>query len=865
MALKTKLRLIPGALLLAALPCLPAVAQRGDFGDELSRLHYAPDRTVDVEHYRLEVAFDPERKQATGQVSIRFTALRDSLASVELDAGPMEISAVELDEMEEAGGGLEFQHDGETLRVELPRALRSGETVTLTVRYAARPKVGLYFVGPDEAYPDRPSQVWSQGEAEDNHHWFPSFDFPNDRATSEEIYTVPADWTAVGNGELLGVKDSADGSTRSFHYRMAVPYVTYLTSVVAGRMERYADDLEGVLIEYFVPEGTGEETARRSFDLTPNMMRFFNERIGVPYPYPRYAQSCAVGFIWGGMENIGATTQTAETLHDETAALDTDSWGLVAHELAHQWWGDLLTCADWSHAWLNESFATYWENLWREDYQGRDEFQYQLMGDRESYLEEDRDDYRRALVEYRYTDPMDLFDSHLYPKGSWVLHMMRGVLGDEAFFKAINHYAVTYREQVVETEDLRKAMSQATGVNMTRYFDQWVYHGGHLELQVTRDWDPDEGILTLHFVQTQERDDKTPLYALPLHVAVDTSDGTVHRVVRLERASHDLTIRLDGEPLLVRIDPDFHVLMELDHQRPVAETRRALSLNPSVAGRILAARDLAKRATADEATPDLAAALADDPFYGVRIEAAKALGELRGEAARGALMGALRADPDAKVRAAAAGALGLFREDEVAAAALEDSLRSERAYGTQAAAVLALGKMDAPGARQAARQALERDSHRERIRSAALEALGEIGDSDDIPLVREWIVYGKPPRAREAAVKALAVLARPEEQREEAVELLIELLDDDYIWVRRAAIEGLGKLRAGQALDRLERSAQVEMHSRLRKLARTSLRQIREGEGGGKSVAELSAELEQLRTETRRQADRIEELEKRLP
>ncbi|TDI14351.1 MAG: peptidase M1 [Acidobacteria bacterium] len=860
----TKLRLILGALLLATLTSLPAVAQRGEFGDHLSRPHYAPDRTVDVEHYRLEMAFDPENKQVSGQVSIRFTAIRDSLTTVELDAGPMEIDAVVLDEMEEASDGLEFQHDGETLRVELPRALRSGETVTLTVRYTARPQVGLYFVGPDDAYPDRPAQVWSQGEAEDNHHWFPSFDFPNDRATSEEIYTVPADWTAVGNGEFLGVEENPGGRTRSFHYRMDVPHVSYLVSVVAGRMERYTDDLDGLPIEYYVPEGTGEETARRSFDLTPAMMRFFNERIGVPYPYASYTQSCAVDFIWGGMENIGATTQSAETLHDATASLDTDSWGLVAHELAHQWFGDLLTCADWSHAWLNESFATYWENLWREHHQGRDEFQYQLIADRDAYLEEDRERYRRALVEYRYTDPMDLFDSHLYPKGSWILHMMRGVLGDEAFFKAINHYVLTYREQVVETEDLRKAMSQATGVNMTRYFDQWVYHGGHLELQVTRDWDPDAGILTLHFAQTQELDDKTPLYALPLHVAVDTTEGTVHRVVRLERASHDLTVRLDGEPLLVRIDPDFQVLMELDHQRPVAEMLRALSLNPSVAGRILVARDLAKRATAVEATPDLAAALADDPFYGVRAEAAKALGELRGDAARDALIRAVRADPEARVRAAAASALGSFREDDVAAAALEDSLGSERAYGTQAAAVLALGKMDAPGARQAARRALQRDSHRERVRAAALEALGEMGNRDDIPLVREWIAYGKPPRARQAAVAALAVLARAEEHREELVEQLIELLDDRYIWVRRAAIEGLGELHASEALDRLERSAQVEVHARLRKLARASVQQIREAKGSGKSVAELNAELEELRAETRRQAHRIEELEKRV-
>jgi aminopeptidase N len=853
--------LLAVAVLAAVFVSPVAAGERKRFGDELSRPRFAPDRTVDVEHYRLDVALDPEKREVRGTVSITMSPLHDGLAAVELDAGPMTIEAISAGG-EETAATLAYRHDANRLRIELPRAYRQGETLTLHIRYAARPDRGLYFVGPDAAYPDKPAQVWSQGESEDTRYWIPSFDFPSDRATSEEIYTVPADWTAIGNGELVGTQEDKSRGTRSFHYRMAVPHVSYLTSVIAGKFEKYTDQYDGIPVEYYVPPGTGKEKALRSFGKTPDILKFFSERTGVRYPYAKYAQSCAVDFIFGGMENISATTQTVETLHDERAELEMDSWSLVAHEAAHQWWGDLLTCADWSHAWLNEGFATYWENLWREHALGEDEFLYRMMEDRDAYLEEDRTEYRRPIVENRYTEPMDLFDSHLYPKGGWVLHMIRGILGDEKFFQAMSYYARTYRERTVETSDLRRAIYDATGENLEPFFDQWTRHGGHPEVRVTRDWDAERSLLTLHFEQTQTVDDRTPLFALPVRVAVDTAEGTTGALLRLERPNQDVTITLPGEPQLVRIDPGFTLLWELDQERPLAELIRALESDPNPAGRILAARDLAVRAPREAAAAALGKAAKGDKFFGVRIEAAKALGKVRGPAARDALVAAL-ADADARVRRAAAGALGAFRDDPTAQAALRQVIAEEKAYGPVAEAIRSLAKSKAADARELAKSLLERESYGEQIRTGAIEALAECGGPEALATARDWTRYGKPPQARVAAVAAVARLVKDEHDKDEAVQLLVDLLDDPYLRAREGAVKALVKLRSPSAVEPLDRASRIDPDPRLRRQARHAITEIRASGGEGRSVADLEAEIERLREDLLYQSTRVEELERR--
>ncbi len=445
--------------------------------------HYARDRAVDVRHITLEIAIDPKAKRIEGTARHTFAPINDGLTQLEFDAVEMEIGAVRLE-----GSDLPFSYDGARLRIDLGGPRNAGEELTVAIAYSAEPRRGLYFVGPDEGYPDKPLQVWSQGQDEDSRHWFPCFDFPNQLATSEVLVTVPDPLTAVSNGELVSVEER-DG-LRTYHWRQSTPHVAYLLSVAAGDFAEIIDQVDGVPVQYYLPKGR-EEDGRRALGRTPEMVRFFSERIGIPYPYAKYAQVVVNDFIFGGMENVSATTLTDSILQDERAHPDyVDAGdGLVAHELAHQWFGDLLTCRDWAHGWLNEGFATYFDALFTEHHYGVDEFRYQMRRNAEIYLRDDAQRYRRPIVSHTYNEPIDLFDRQFYEKGGWVLHMLRFELGDDLFWKAIRHYTAKHRGANVTTPDLQRAIEEATGRNLDAFFEQWVYGAGHPALTVSHEWD----------------------------------------------------------------------------------------------------------------------------------------------------------------------------------------------------------------------------------------------------------------------------------------------------------------------------------------------------------------------------------------
>ena len=412
--------------------------------------HWPRDRACDLLHLKLELALDVDNKRLSGVATHTFAPINDGLTSVELDAAEFHIKSVKSFE----GASLGYSYEDSKLRIELGAPHKAGESVTIQVEYECTPRRGLYFNAPDEAYPDRPRQVWTQGEDEDSRYWFPCYDFPNERFTSEIVVTVPRDWTTISNGKLVSVKE--EGQVKVCHWSQDVPHPTYLMSLVAGEYAEIRDEWNGVPILYYSPPGREEDT-RRAFDKTPKMMQFFAEKIGVPYPWAKYSQVTVADFIFGGMENTSATTMTDYLLHDERAHQDYSTDSIVAHELAHQWWGDLLTCRDWSHGWLNEGFATYFDLLFKEYDLGVSEFRYAVYQDARSYLQEDSGHYRRPIVNNVYNQPVDLFDRHLYEKGGLVLHMLRFVLGDELFWKAMRHYCVKHQGKSVTTEDLQRA------------------------------------------------------------------------------------------------------------------------------------------------------------------------------------------------------------------------------------------------------------------------------------------------------------------------------------------------------------------------------------------------------------------------
>ena len=360
-------------------------------------------------------------------------------------------------------------------------------------------------------------QVWSQCQDEDARYWFPCFDAPNEKATTEMTVTVPQPYFALSNGTLLSTTRDEAAGTITYHWLQDQPHSTYLMTLVVGEFSERTEMVDGLPVQWYVTPGR-EDDGQRAFGDTPEMVRFFGQRLGVPYPWNKYAQIAVSDFVFGGMENISATTLTDPALFDARARLDSSD-ALIAHELAHQWFGDLLTCRDWSHGWLNEGFATFLDALFHEHNKGSDEFRYYLRQNAQA-TSRGWGRYRRPIVTNVYNEPIDLFDRHLYEKGALVLHMLRYVLGDAAFWDSLQQYVTANRHHVVETVDLERAIETATGRNLQAFFHQWVYKGGHPEYQVEFAWDDATRIATVTIRQQQqtgiEHGVETPLFDMPV-------------------------------------------------------------------------------------------------------------------------------------------------------------------------------------------------------------------------------------------------------------------------------------------------------------------------------------------------------------
>ena len=812
--------------------------------------HWPRDREFDLKHIRLEIALDPENRALSGTADHTLSAINDGLTAVELDAVELQIEAVTSAE----GASLDHSCEGGKLRVRLGSPLKAGEETTLHIAYSCTPRRGLYFNTPDEAYPQRPRQVWTQGEDEDSRFWFPCYDSPNQRFTSEVIVTVPREWNTVSNGRL--VDDRENGSTRTYHWSQETPHPTYLMSLVAGEYTEVREEWNGIPLVYYSPPGREEDT-RRAFGKTPKMMQFFSERIGTPYPWAKYSQVTVADFIFGGMENTSATTMTDYLLHDERAHLDFSTDSIVAHELAHQWWGDLLTCRDWSHGWLNEGFATYFDLLFKEHDLGAEEFRYGVYQDAVSYLAEDSGRYRRPIVSSVYNQPVDLFDRHLYEKGGLVLHMLRGLLGDTLFWKAMAHYCNAYRGTSVTTQDLQRAIEEATGKNLDWFFHQWVFMGGHPDLKVTYSWDEESSTSQLAVSQTQEVSDVTPLFRMPVEVGFVTAGGVHTRRVVVSEAQQTFHFPLGEKPVMVRFDPGYWCLKTLEFDRPKEMMLHQLKHDEDVIGRVQAAQDLGKAAS-PEGIQALKEAVLGDPFWGVQVEAARALGKAKSESAMRALTECTGVH-NPKARRAVVAALGEFKA-QAAFDALVPILERDESYFVESEAARAIARTEQPGSFDLATAALGRPSVNEVITVQAFNGLGELRDERTIALAREWAAYGRPSRAREAA---LACLGKLGEGKREVVEFLSEFVNDPWLRARTSAIGALEELKDDRAIPALSRHIPTELDGRVVRRCREAITTIRQGKDRSDDAKKLREDLGKLQEENRKLRDRLDKLEAR--
>ena len=830
------------------------------------------DRPFAVEHIALEFSFDLGRRELSGVATTTFRPRTDGLREAVFDARELVVESV----TDGSGRELPFHLGERSLHVDLGRPRSSRRRLTTVVRYRARPRRGLYFNAPDPDYPERPRQIWTQGQAEDSPYYFPCFDYPGEKATSEVTATVPAGWFVLSNGRLAARREDRRRRRVTYHWRQERPHPAYLVTLVAGELVSVEERARGagpggadVPVAYHGPAGS-RPALRRAFGRTPEMVRFFADRIGAPYPWAKYDTAAVADFIFGGMENTSATTMTDVLLHDARAHEDLAELcdSIAAHELAHQWFGDLLTCREWSHGWLNESFATYFDSLWVEHARGWDAFRLDLREKASAYFSEDAESYRRPLVQNVFDEPMDIFDRHLYERGAQVLDMLRYVLGDELWWRAIAHYVSRHREGEVLTHDLQRAVEEATGRNLDWFFDQWVWKGGHPELRATYSWDAGRRLATVRVAQEQKTagDPLTSIYRMPLDIAFRTEQGLSTRRVELAEPSHAFVFPLDGEPRWVAIDPANRVLKKLVFEPGEERLRARLVEDVEAVGRIEAAEGLAAVGSPG-AVAALASALASESETDlVRAAVATALGTVRGDLAREALVGAL-GSASARVRRAAASALGECR-DEAAARALAARLRGrgDRSYYVQAAAAAALGATRRPSAYRALHRVLDRPAHNDVITAGALTGLGALRDPRAIGTLLDYTARGRHPNARRAAAAALGRLApfADEGPRTRARERLTELLDDDALRIRLQAAAALGELGDGRAVPALTRAAARALDGRFRRACRIAARDLAERSDKGDQVRALTDEVEKLRQRNDVLGDRLAAVEARL-
>lgn len=535
-----------------------------------ARRNFNRPQTFDAQHYVIRVDFDRAAKTVIGETTIIVKPLNSDFRVLELDAVDLKFESVTLDS---TGKDLPYKALDGRIMVTLDRPYGPHDTLAVTLKYTAKPKKGVYFVDASARYS---AQIWTQGEPDEARHWFPSFDFPSDKATTEQYISADKGETVIGNGEFLGRSEKSDGR-ETWHFKMNAPVPVYLVSFVVGRYSKVEDKYGTIPLSYYIYPGR-EATARNAYGRTADMMQQFERLTGVKYPYNKYDQTVVANFQFGGMENITATTMAdAEIFMADTEFGRELVMDLVSHELAHSWFGNLVTCRNWAELWLNEGFATFMEAAYRETFSGRQGYIAKVRSDAAQFMVDDTITRRRhGLFNLRAGDVSSLFDNSAvtYNKGGAVVHMLREEVGNETFWKGVKIYLDRHQFDSVESTDLQKAMEEASGRRLGWFFDQWIYGAGYPKLDVRQTYSARAKTLRLTFSQTHRADDIVPVvFRLPFEIEIKTSRGTTTSRIELTKRVQTVTIPVDAKPISATIDPAEKIILKSTKVRPMISLR----------------------------------------------------------------------------------------------------------------------------------------------------------------------------------------------------------------------------------------------------------------------------------------------------
>jgi aminopeptidase N len=782
-----------------------AVAPR--FDDPALPEHYPPNLELEPTHLNIDLYISLPARSVGGRVTTTLFARQNGPTTLSLDAVDFE----DLSVRDTEDRPLAWQYDGRKLQVTWSEPFAAYESRRLEVAYRViAPTAGLYFAGPDTVYPQQPAYMISDHETERARHWLPCIDLPNVRTSLDFHLRADARHTLLANGYLVEEKDHGDG-TKTAHWRLEQPCPSYLICVAVGEFTRaddgdFVDGDRTIPVAYFAGAEHSAENLLRTFGRTKRMLEWLTQLLDRPYPYPKYYQ-VALSVNTGAMENISLVAWTDRVVQDAALAREY-GWQVDqvnVHEMAHAYFGDAVVCRDFAHAWLKESWATYIEQLWQEEYAGETAADYVYYLHRKDYFDEADNRYQRPIITRRFRSSWDLYDAHLYEGGACRLHMLNHELGTAVFWDAVRDYLKRYEHQVVETDDFRHVLEEHSGKSLGKFFDQWFRTAGFPDLKVEFVYDEvrHEATFTVEQKQVDHDQGKLP-FTFTTDVGWVIAGELQTRTVTIEQAHQVVVVPMPEKPEMVRFDPFHKVLHRLDLVVGDRLLRTQLTQAKDVIGRIEAADALAKSAKHANLNA-IVDAFIQEEFWGARCEFAEILGNANHATAIEGLAQLIAVEEEPRVLISLLRAAGAYR-DQTLSLAIQARLQTGLNPIAAQSAYIALGKQR-EGAPYERLVTVAHGARDWRIQSGAFLGLAETRRRDAVPLLRRYAAYGgSPNRARASAVTALGKLGKnlEKDERLAVAEQLVDLLRDPWRAVQWAAARALGDMHATEAMPALE-------------------------------------------------------------
>ncbi|HEY5910269.1 MAG TPA: M1 family aminopeptidase [Verrucomicrobiae bacterium] len=839
------------------------------------RALYSVDQPVSFEHMRLQLTFTAaglKARTCEGRVEFTLRPRAKEARTVRLDAVDIRILKVELPGQ---GTALSFSYDDKLLTVQLPKAAPPREAFRLAVTYRLEePRKGMYFVLPSESAPRKPLMVYTMSEPLEARYWVPCHDWPNARWTSDIEVTAPSPYTAVANGTLVEKRTADDGKSNTFHWRSEQLTDPHLMGMVLGELVEQRELWRGKPVVTFTQPGS-EAAARFTFQHVPEMLEYFSGLIGYDFPYPGYTHITVVDHHHGGMEHAGFSFVSPFYL---TASDDgdwplehTENW-LIAHMVAHQWFGGVVNYRSVSQAWLNESFGTYLDTLWASHREMPARLEYEMWQKSRGVAGADSSESGKPMVNRDLPDAEAIYQMDglkIYYKGAWVLHMLRHDLGDEIFWRGVRQYLHDREWQSVETSDLRQALEKVSGLDLEQFFQQWVYGHGVPRLEVDYAWDGAQRMATVTVKQTQKIDAITPAFTCPLKLSFRVQGKETNVTAELRDSRHEFRYEFETEPTLFCVDPHEALLKTLAVNVPRAMLVEQTRKGPTALSRLQAVEAIGKEPRAEDSTTFEQVLWNESEWWGVRQSAARCLGRMQTDKALSALLNAERAGlADQRVLATVIETMANFVVSREAHEAVLRHANREQPLSLEAAAIRTLGQMrGSPEQVERSREAVlaaAKKPGRRTVRLAAFASLRALGDTNADSVVLELAQPARDDELRGEAIGLLGRLGRGDAERDRTRTALTTWLDDPDPAAQLAAIGALGELGDPRVLADLERIRSSTRTAGVRRAAGHAIEAIKRPVEPRQSTAGLIDRLDTLEKQNQKLEKKLKALTDRL-